>query len=225
MDTETLTRDFSRLLEELRRVSGLLLDVEEPPDLSEMAGKHEAVKSSIKQLEEGGVPVPSELRQVAERFEADVGDAQQLLRLRRDLADAVAIESKRLAGFRTKARRRRGSPTRTRRGSIVQLADLIREGLVKEGQRILHHSVGGAFQGHTFEAVVLGSGEIEVEQEGVTRLFTSPSGASLAVTERKAFNGWEFWRTVDEHGQERRLIDLRRECERIRGQNPASTEA
>ena len=94
---------------------------------------------------------------------------------------------------------RQSKGKRSYRGSV---ADLVREGLLKSGARIICEPR----MGEQYTATVLASGDIQLPDG---RTFGSLSAAGSAVSGRGAFSGWERWRTEDG----RTLHELRSELQ------------
>jgi hypothetical protein len=92
---------------------------------------------------------------------------------------ATAPASSGIAGDQAQGKRRR-------RSYGVSMGDLLRAGLIVEGDILL-----GAHRSRTYRATVLADGRIRTLDGSP---FDSPSAAAMDVLNRSSWNGWLFWR-------------------------------
>ncbi|MFE9723142.1 DUF262 domain-containing protein [Streptomyces sp. NPDC005794] len=89
----------------------------------------------------------------------------------------------------------------------VQVADLIRVGLLSEGSKLRGELKRSQ---RVFDAVVTGGGRIRLEPSGEE--FKSLSAAGAAATERVASPGWDFWHVAHASGKHIPLAALRKQA-------------
>jgi len=91
------------------------------------------------------------------------------------------------------------SPTRV--GKSVRVMDLIKEGIIKPGDKIYR-----VYKGRRYEAEILVDGRIKLEDGTIVN---SLSKAATHIS-KKSENGWIIWRYKDENGREYLMDELRK---------------
>lgn len=190
---EQLAEETRQLSGQLRPLIAELIAVIQEGSLRSGTTQLEAVEKSIKSLETAGVPVPGELtaRQLelekrVKMFEV----AQQAMALVVEVLQSVPPSMKNSRTPQSRSRQSRNS-----QGGVA-LRDLLDAGLLCEGQEVIHEEKrSGAIHRGRLRA----PGLIEMEVDGHTTTFSSPSAAGMAAAGTHACNGWAYWsvRTQD----------------------------